>query len=328
MLSLKMKKTLGTIRKRALPILLCLLFCLSCGTAQTAGDPASSIEPSETAPAPSEAAETSAPVADPEAAETETPQPDGTAPADPSAAPTATPVPTLAPVSDEQLDEGYLDAWFDNSVMIGDSIVDGMNRYAANERDQGRPCLGKMRIVGSSGLSLKVAVLAERKEIPGKVIFRSRYMTISQVVEATQSKRLFLMFGTRDIEWYTAEELIDVYGEIISIVKADHPDLRVYVHSLMPTIKSFALSVNQDYETNKAANEKLRAFCEENGYTYLELADLVRDEEGFLKYEYSAIDYSFHPNDLARAIWVKLLRSCARDEYYAGIWKPEDNTND
>ena len=246
----------------------------------------------------------------------------------PTEATTAEPSPTIPPVSDEQLDEGYLDAWFDDSLMIGDSIAGGLNMYATKERGNNRPCLGNMRIVGVSGLTLKQVLAGERKEKPAKVLFRSRFMTVSEVVELTQAKRLFFMLGVRDLEWYSAEKLIDVYGEIISIVKADHPDLRIYVHSLMPTLKSFAKKVHLDYATHKAANEKLRAFCEENGYTYIELADLVRDEDGFLKYEYSGPDYSFHPNDIAKAIWVKLLRSCARDEYYAGIWKPEDNAND
>ena len=96
----------------------------------------------------------------------------------------------------------------------------------------------------------------------------------------------------------------------------------------MPTLKFYAEGVNLTYAGNKKANELLRAFCEENGYTYIELADLVRDEDGFLKYEYSGPDYSFHPNDIAKAIWVRLLRTCARNEYYAGIWKPEEQAQD
>lgn len=242
----------------------------------------------------------------------------------PAAADTASPTegPTVPPVSDEQLDEGYLDGWFDDAVMVGDSIAGGLNMYVARERENGRPCLGSMRIIGTSGLTLRLALIAERKESRGQVLFRSRFMTISEVAEITQAKRLFLMVGVRDLESYSAEQLIDAYGELISIIQANHPDLRIYVHSLMPMIKNFSLSVHVDYAMSKAANEKLRAFCEEKGYTYLELADLIRDEEGYLKYEYSWKDYSFHPNDIGRAIWVKLLRTCARDEYYAGLWQP------
>ena len=246
----------------------------------------------------------------------------------PTEAPTAEPAWTLAPVSDEQLDQGYLDAWFDDSLMIGDSVAGGLNMYVTNERANDRPCLGSMRIVGVSGLTLQNALAGETRSTSPQVIFRARFMTISEVVELTQAKRLFLMLGVRDLEWYSPDRLVDLYGKLIAIVKADHPDLRIYVHSVMPTLKLYAETVDLDYPTRRETNEMLRAFCEENGYTYIELSELVQDEEGFLKFEYSGTDYSFHPNDIAKAIWVKLLRSCARDEYYAGIWRPEENAND
>ena len=280
----------------------------SAPTAASVSAPVGTVSPSS---APSEA---------PAAVSTPAPAPASA----PTSVPTAESAPTLAPVSDEMLDEGYLDAWFDDSLMIGDSIAGGLNMYGTKERENGRPCLGSMRIVGVSGLTLQNALAGESKSTAGQVIFRARFMTISEVVELTQAKRLFLMMGVRDLEWYSPDRLIDIYDKIISLVKADHPDLRIYVHSIMPTLKLYAETANLDYNTRKVTNEKLRAFCEEKGYTYLELTELVLDEEGFLKFEYSGSDYSFHPNDTAKAIWVKLLRSCARDEYYAGLWNPEE----
>ena len=318
-----MKESVRIRRKQLLLVILCLLLCLSCGKAQTADAAATPEEPAAEA-VPSCAAETAVPSPESDVPETETPQPVEA----PTEVPTPTPEPTPVPVSDEQLDEGYLDAWFDDSVMVGDSIVAGLGRYVTGERDKGRPCLGKMRIVGVGGLTLRKALAAEQKKTDGALVFRSRFMTVSEVVEETQAKSLFILVGVRDLESYSSEALIDAYDTFISIIKENHPDLRIYVHSLMPMLKGFSMSVRQTADMNRAANEKLRAFCEEKGYTYLELADLIRDEEGYLKYEYSGTDYSFHPNDIARAIWVRLLRSCARDEYYAGIWKPEETAND
>ena len=245
----------------------------------------------------------------------------------PTETPTPEPSPTVPPVSDEQLDEGYLDAWFNDSVMVGDSIAGGLSGYVTKERENDRPFLGNMRVIGTSGLTLKKALAGEKSEKDPQILFRSRFRTISEVIELTQATRLFLMIGVRDLEWYSAEKLVEVYGELISVIKANHPDLRIYVHSIMPTVKDYAVTVHLDYETRKETNERLRALCEENGYTYLELSELIRDEDGFLKYEYSGSDYSWHLNDPGKAIWVDLLRSCARDEYYAGIWSPEENTS-
>lgn len=300
-----------------------ICFMIGCSVATGQGSAVHTSEPT------AEIAFTAEPTGEPKQIQTPAPT---TAPtpiptSSPTELPTAEPSPTISPVSDEQLDAGYLDAWFNDSVMVGDSIAGGLSGYVAKERENDRPFLGNMRVIGTSGLTLKKALAGEKNERDPQILFRSRFMTISEVVELTQSSRLFLMIGVRDLEWYSAEKLVEVYDELISIIKANHPDLRICVHSIMPTVKDYAVTVHLDYETRRITNEMLRALCEEKGYTYIELSELIRDEDGFLKYEYSGSDYSWHPNDLGKAIWVKLLRSCARDEYYAGIWSPEENTS-
>ncbi len=326
---------------RTFLLFLCLVFFLSCGKAQTG---TSSVSPSAEAKA-TEAAmtvdEVELPTPDPNAATAcapaDTPEPVLSEPEEtPSAEPAAVtpesetpePVVTPVPVTDEQLDEGYLDAWFDDSVLIGDSLVAGLTGYVTAEKDKGHPCLGNMQLVGASALTLKKALGCEKKERDAELKYRTRYMTVSEVVDAVHAKRLFIMLGTNDIRWYSADELTEVYGELLRLIKDKHPDLRIYIHSVMPMIKKYAQEIGVTVEMGKAANEKLRAFCEENGYTYLELADLVRDDEGYLTYDYSAQDYRFHLNGKGKAFWVRLLRSCARDEYYAGIWSPEEIGNE
>lgn len=309
----------------ALAALLCAVFCISCGFTQNADPvpPTAAPSPAETMSA--EAAETPAFV--PVTPEPVTPEP---VPPEPvtSEPVTPEPSPTPVPVSDEQLDEGFLDAWFDDSVLIGDSLVAGLNMYVTKERSLDHFCLGNMQLVGTSALSLKKALGTEKKERTGEIKFRGRYTTASDVVKTLQAKRVFFMLGVNDPRWYSPEELVDVYDQIITIVRTENPGIRVYIHSLMPMIKSYADTVDMTYEINKAANDKLRAYCEENDVTYLELADLVRDENGFLRQDYSAQDNTFHLNSYGKAIWVHLLRSCARDEYNAGIWSPEDAEND
>lgn len=315
----------------ALTALLCAVFCISCGFTQNA-DPVPPTAEAEVPAFVSITPQASAAIEEPayptvalspaetpsaEAAEIPTPEPA-----------TPEPSPTPVPVSDEQLDEGFLDAWFDDSVLIGDSLVAGLNMYVTKERGMDHLCLGNMQLVGTSALSLKKALGTEKKERTGEIKFRGRYTTASDVVKTLQAKRVFFMLGVNDPRWYSPEELVDVYDQIITIVRTENPGIRVYIHSLMPMIKSYADTVDMTYEINKAANDKLRAYCEENDVTYLELADLVRDENGFLRQDYSAQDNTFHLNSYGKAIWVHLLRSCARDEYNAGIWSPEDAEND
>ena len=237
---------------------------------------------------------------------------------------TPQPVETPVPVTDEQLDNGYLDAWFDDSVLVGDSLVAGLSGYVLQERDKGNACLGKLQLVSASALTLKKAMEAELGERTAELKLRSYYMTISRVVSTLEAKKLFIMLGVSDRRWYTAEELVQAYDTLITAVRAEHPDIAIYVHSIMPMIKDYAKQVEVTSEQNREVNRQLKAYCEEKGYTYLELSDLVRDEEGYLVYDYSANDYRFHLNTKGKKIWVRCLRECAREEYNKGIWHPEE----
>lgn len=312
--------------KGALALILCLSLLPGCqkGEAQTAA-PASTQAPETTLPTAEAVAEVPAEVSAPVL---KTPEPTLAPMQAPeqTAAPTA--APTRMPVSDEQLDSGYLDSWFDGAVLVGDSLVAGLSGYVTNERANKTPCLGDMKLVSASALTLKKAVECERQERVAELKYKTTYMTVSQVVSATEAKRLFVMLGVSDLRWYSAQELIEQYGALLELVKAEHPDIKIYIHSLMPMIEDYARQVELDGETRRSANRELKAFCEAQGYTYLELGELVCDEQGYLIPDYSAQDFRFHLNSRGKALWVRLLREQAREEYEQGLWTLEEEKHE
>lgn len=232
---------------------------------------------------------------------------------------------TVEIVTDEQLDEGYLDEWFDGSVLVGDSLSAGFAGYVQSERYEKRPCLGDMTIVSASALTLKKALECEQKKRVPELKYRGRYMTIAEVVAATETKRLFIDLGVSDLRWYTPEEFIEAYDTLIGIVKESAPEVEIYVNSVVPMIESYAQMVNLTAEQNRDINQRLRAYCEEKGYGYVEMADPVRDENGYLDRTCSASDYRFHLNRKGKALWVRALRETARQAYYDGKWAPGGN---
>lgn len=320
-------------------LILCALLCVACSRNTNEPDrPAAAEAPAEATPTPTptQVPATREPISveveaehTPEADPTEepvpapTPEPAEAAEAEPTEA--AVPQPTEAPVTDEMLDAGYLDGWFDDAVLVGDSLVGGLSGYVLQERNEGRTCLGHLQLVPASALTLKKALECEQKARGSELKCKGRYMTISEVVTTLEAKRLFIMLGVSDPRWFTPEEMVDTYDQLITLIKAQHPDLEIIIHSIMPMVKDYAGQVNMTYEINKTVNEHMRAYCAEKGITYIELADLVRDEDGFLKYEYSASDYRFHLGKEGKRIWVHCLREYARDAYYAGKWSLEEN---
>lgn len=248
--------------------------------------------------------------------------PDETDPSKGDAAEEEKPIPET--VTDEQLDAGYLDEWFNGSVMVGDSLTAGFSGYVQNERYLKHPCLGDMKIVSASALTLKKAMECEQKLRNRELKYRTRYMTICEVVEATETKRLFINLGVSDVRWYTPEQFIEAYDTLIEIVKAQTPDIEIYIHSIVPMIESYAHSVNVTAEQNIEINEYLKDYCNEKGYGYIEIADPVRDENGYLARDCSASDYRFHLNKKGKEFWVRSLREMARQQYYEGKWCPSN----
>ena len=240
---------------------------------------------------------------------TETPLPD--AAAEP---------PAVETVTDEQLDEGYLDQWFDGSVLVGDSLSAGFAGHVQNERYEKHPCLGDMKIVSASALTLKKALECEQRKRVPELKYRGRYMTIADVVAATETKRLFINLGVSDLRWFTPEEFIETYDTLIGIVKESAPEVEIFVHSIVPMIENYAHTVNLTADQNRDINERLRAYCQEKGYGYIEIADPVRDENGYLARDCSASDYRFHLNRKGKILWVRALRETARQAYYDGKW--------
>jgi hypothetical protein len=228
--------------------------------------------------------------------------------------------PQVDPVSDEQLDAGYLDGWFSDSAIVGDSIVGGLTLYVNDERYKNHTCLGDVKLVYASALTLKKAYECEQKKRTPELKLRSKYMTISEVVTTLGVKRLFIMLGASDLRWFSPQEYIAAYDGLIQIVLQDHPDLEIYVHSIVPMVKEYAKQVNLTAEQNIEINNMLREYCKEKGYGFIELSDHIRDDEGFLPRELSAGDYRFHLNSAGKKIWVRCLREYAREEYYQGKW--------
>ena len=236
--------------------------------------------------------------------------------------PDVVPVETPAPVEDEQLDAGFLDEWFADAVMVGDSLVAGMSNYVLNERYQKHPCLGEMKFASASAFTLKKAMECEKKQRTGELLFRGKYMTISQVCAAAQAKKLFIMVGASDLRWYTVDEFIKAYDSILEIVRENDPETKIYITSVVPMVMEYAGTVSVTAEQNRELNGRLQAYCQENGYGYVEIADYVRDEDGYLDRQFSASDYRFHLNAKGKKIWIHSLREIARQEYYEGKWTP------
>ena len=321
-------KNVRNLIKRTFGILFAVLFLTSgCAPAQSAEQAAESYAAqSATSEASDEIESIQTQTASP--APTASPTPEPTPTATPTSVPTPTAVPTPVPVSDEELNSGALDSFFNDSVLIGDSMTSGFSHYIIAQRDKDGACLGNMKCIGESGLFLKLAYQVEiGKRLPG-LPYRGRNYSVSDLVQLLGVKTLYLMLGVNDGYAYssTIEDSIHHFDEIIRYTREKSPDVRIVLITIPPVLKIYAQKYPCDPRYNFDVNEALYRYCEENGFDVVELAERLRGEDGYLDRTYCS-DNAFHLNYDGDAVWLAALREYARTQYETGAWTPEETGN-
>ena len=321
-------KNVRNLIKRTFGILFTVLFLTSgCASAQSAEQAAESSAAQSATSEASDEIESIQPRTE-QPAPTASPTPEPTPTATPTSVPTPTAVPTPVPVSDEALQSGALDSFFNDSVLIGDSMTAGFSHYVLAQREDGGVCLGNMKCIGQSGLFLKHAYQMEIGERSPVLPYRGRNYCVSDLVQTLGTKTLYLLLGVNDAYVFqsTVEEELLCFDEIIRKTREKSPGVQIVLITIPPVLKSYARDYACDPHFNLDVNAALYRYCEENGFGVVELAARLRDEDGYLD-RTCCSDDKFHLNQDGDALWLAALREYARTQYETGAWTPEEATD-
>jgi predicted alpha-1,2-mannosidase len=130
---------------------------------------------------------------------------------------------------------------------------------------------------------------------------------LERLKEVTSSKpaKVFVMIGTNDLAFgKTVDHVAENHKKIISQIKADSPDTKIYMQSVLPV--DDAIHYTRPNASMLEINKKLKAYCEEHGVTYVDLVPVFSDEKGKLDKKYS-ID-GLHLNGAGYLKWVEVIR--------------------
>lgn len=102
---------------------------------------------------------------------------------------------------------------------------------------------------------------------------------------ATPPSKIFLMIGTNDIDHgFTANEILENYAKIVSILKLRCPHTKIYLMSMLPVFRHLRHKVNTIPET---FNEGLKVLAMKNDCIYVDLYHPLQDDSGHLRENYS-----------------------------------------
>ena len=121
--------------------------------------------------------------------------------------------------------------------------------------------------------------------------------------------KVFLLIGTNDLTHDKSnEEIVEGVEKIIKGIKENRPKAEIYLESIYPvnyklSPKMVNVRKNDDI---KEINEKLEDYCEDNDITYIDMYDLLKDDDDNFDSIYT--DDGLHPNDEGYETITKKLK--------------------
>lgn len=121
--------------------------------------------------------------------------------------------------------------------------------------------------------------------------------------------KVFLLIGTNDlIHDIGVDDIIFNIEKIISEIKGNKPQVEIYVESIYPVNDNLdeEMVSNRNNDDIMKINEKIKKYCDENNYTYINMYDKLLDDDGNFSEEYT--DDGLHPNENGYEIITKELK--------------------
>ena len=217
-----------------------------------------------------------------------------------------TPLPLGLPESDP-VDGKY----FNDAVFIGDSITLKLQRYVTERRNAGAECLGRAKFLTAGSMGSGNAL----SNVEGEAIYPSymgEKMRIEKAVELMDAQKVYIMLGMNDVAFYGIEESIENMKQLVALILERQPGAEIFIQSATPRI-----AASQSRPTNRMLFDYdllLYNACVENGWNFVDVAYVMRDENGCLFDAYCSDpqDMGMHFTDEGCRAWIDFLTTHAK----------------
>ncbi|MCI8346534.1 MAG: lysophospholipase [Bacilli bacterium] len=176
----------------------------------------------------------------------------------------------------------------DNFVFLGDSITEG---YPTKELFDDLPIINS----GVSGYTTDDIL-----------------KNLDEMVTIYNPTKVFILIGTNDIALEKSEsQITNNIKKIVQNILRKRPNTKIYIESIYPInnveedkIDHEVVGVRNNKKI-KQINKKLKRYCKEKGYTYINIYDELSDKSGNIDLKYTK--EGLHLNDLGYLKVTKAL---------------------
>jgi len=203
------------------------------------------------------------------------------------------------------------DAYFDDVLFIGDSIMEGIRQYVAKER-KNEVTLGNAEFLTST-IGITLADLVGDNQPCLYYYYGGKEDSIENIIRDINKNRIFLLLGLNDLAAAdpNIEIIIDRYSRLINSLRTVNPNSEIVV--ITPTPKT-ASSWLPEYTKNRNFGNVLIGnlvdaiikMCNEEDVEYINMFEILKDENGALSDDYCRDGY-IHLNDMGSKLVVEAL---------------------
>lgn len=215
------------------------------------------------------------------------------------------------PVDSSGITEEEIDAYFDGSVMVGDSIMLGFRNYAMRRQNT---WLSRLQFLSAGSYSTSHA-LEPVTQASLHPIYAGQKRQIWESISLMGAKKVFMLFGMNDLNISGIEGTCENYKAIAANIKALDPEAEIHLISMTYVLRGKAKrQLNND--NIRVFNEALARLAAENGWGYVNLAPHLADEGGDLAAVYCSDEF-VHQTPEAYDVWCAVLREYAKEKLAA-----------
>lgn len=197
------------------------------------------------------------------------------------------------------------DSWFDDCVIIGDSLTVGLSMY-----NDANGVFGDAKFVCASSLSYwncQWDLYA-----PGNVhpYYNGQKILVEDAAVVTGANKAIITLGMNDIGIWGPEGVITHARTLLNKIRAKSPNLRIYFQTVTPMIYG-RQKTHLNNQLIRQFNANLKNFAAEENCGFLNSYDAFADSNGNLPYDLCSDPggLGLHFNFKACKIWTEFIKT-------------------
>lgn len=169
------------------------------------------------------------------------------------------------------LPQTYNKEFFKDDLFIGDSIFTGLYLYSY---------LDSENVFAAVGLNPDSSLTYQDEN----------GQTCAQKAGTMQPRNIYIMLGTNGLASLDGDYMAKRMLALIEALENACPTAKICVISIPPVTKVHDSEGNETMEKVNAYNKALKGYCDQGGYTYIDICSRLTDDEGFFSSKYAEAD--------------------------------------